>query len=245
MLIASPEFQPHLAQSDRNHVAVESRRDAVLGEKRDLRRASAFVERFDGAAPTRALAVVDLAEIENLTLNHAPVVNPAGLDHRPGPMLLAVLAANLVAQKHAPESRPVIRRASALVGTTADSQALSLIKSTPCRPRKPRKSQKLPRVGEVGLGAAIRRERDADGRKAALAEANGLLENRTAPIRLTWTRTTYRGDRAIDATAEMGGRRTFDARPLSRREKGVRARSQRVVGVRSGGLDPAPRHVYI
>src|SRR5208337_3448414 len=143
--------QPHLAQPDRNHVAVESRRDAVLGEKRDLGRASAFVERLDRPAPTRALAVVDLSEIEHLPLNHAPVVNPAVLDHRPSPMLLAVLAANLMAQKHARDSRRPERRARALVGTTTDSRTLSPIKSVTWRARTPRKSQKSARVGEVGL----------------------------------------------------------------------------------------------
>ena len=143
--------QPHLAQPDRNHVTIESRRHAVLGEKRDLGRASAFVERLDRPAPTRALAVVDLAEIENLPLNNAPVVNPAVLDHRPGPMLLAVLAANLVAQKHARDSRCANLRARALVGTTADSRPLSPIQSVTYRARTPRKSQKSARVGEVGL----------------------------------------------------------------------------------------------
>ena len=106
--------QSHLAQPDRNHVAVESRRDAVLGEKRDLGRASAFVERLDRPAPTGALAVVDFAEIKHLPLNHAPVVNPAVFDHRPIPMLLAVLAANLMAQKHAPASRRPDRRRKGL-----------------------------------------------------------------------------------------------------------------------------------
>ena len=144
--------QPHLAQPDRNHVAIENRRHAVLGEKRDLGRSPAFVESLDRAAPGRPLAVVDLAEIEHLPLNHASALDAPVLDHRPGPMILAVLVANLVAQKHARNSRRAKRRARALVGTTADSRILSPIQSVTYRARTPRKSQKSARVGEVGLG---------------------------------------------------------------------------------------------
>src|SRR5271154_4981720 len=66
-------------------------------------------------------------------------------------MLLAVLAANLVAQKHAPDSRRDHRRARALVGTTDDSQTYGPMNSIACRSSRPRKSLKLARVGEVGL----------------------------------------------------------------------------------------------
>jgi len=130
----------HPAQPDRRHIAVERRRDAILGKQRDLGRLPALVERIYRAAPRRTLAVAYLPEIKNLPLNHTPALDAAVLDHRPGPMLLAVLAANLLAQKHAPESRLVRRRARALVGTSADFQILDSIKSTACRAQRPRKS---------------------------------------------------------------------------------------------------------
>src|SRR6202020_1280225 len=94
---------------------------ASLGERRDLRRWAPLVEHLDRAAPGRMLAIVDLAEIGHLSLNHAPALNAPVLDHRPGPMHLAILAANLVAQKHSADSRRAANRARALVGTTDDS----------------------------------------------------------------------------------------------------------------------------
>src|SRR5450432_2518632 len=143
--------QTHAAQADRNHVAVENRRRAVLGEQRDLRRLSRLVEDLDRATPGRMLAIVDLAEIGYLSLNHAPALNAPVLDNRPGTMLLAVLAANLVAQKHAADSRRAANCARALVGTTDDSGRRPSANTMSCRDRGPRKSQKSSRVGEVGL----------------------------------------------------------------------------------------------
>src|SRR5271169_5917361 len=89
--------QPHLAQPNRNHVAIENRRDPILGKQRDLCRLPAFVEHLDRSAPRRPLAVVDLPEIEHLSLNYAPTLGTPVLDDRPGPMHLAVFAANLMA----------------------------------------------------------------------------------------------------------------------------------------------------
>src|ERR1700733_1855019 len=123
----------------------------VLGEQRDLRRLSRLVAHLDRAAPGRMLAIVDLAEIGHLSLNHAPALNAPVLDDRPGPMLLAVLAANLVAQKHAADSRRPANRARALVGTTDDSARRPSANTTACRDPVLRKSQKSSRVGEVGL----------------------------------------------------------------------------------------------
>jgi hypothetical protein len=143
--------QTHAAQSDRNHVAIENRRTTVLGEQRDLRRLSRLVEHLDRAAPGRMLAIVDLAEIGHLSLNHAPALDAPVLDDRPGPMLLAILAANLVAQKHAADSPRAANRARPLVGTTDDSGGRPSTNTTGCSGHGPRKSQKSTRVGEVGL----------------------------------------------------------------------------------------------
>ena len=41
------------------------------------------------------------------------------------------------------------------------------------------------------------------------SKLRGFAEARFVPIRLTQTPTTYRGGCALDATAEMGGKRTY------------------------------------
>jgi hypothetical protein len=70
--------QPHLAQPDRNHIAIESRRHAVLGKSAIWVERPAFVERLDRLAPIRALAVVDLAEIENTAAEQRARREPGG-----------------------------------------------------------------------------------------------------------------------------------------------------------------------
>src|SRR5580658_7972656 len=113
------------------------------------------------------LAIVDLAEIGHLSLNHAPALNAPVLDDRPGPMLLAILAANLVAQKHDADSRRAANRARALVGTTDDSAGRQSANTTGCSGHVPRKSQKSSRVGEVGLGEDLPLRRDKRLRSGA------------------------------------------------------------------------------
>src|SRR5208283_4563363 len=64
-------------------------------------------------------AVVDLSKIKHLPLNHAAIMNAPVFDNRPCPMVLAVLAANLGAQKHDADSRfdhGPARHAAASVG---------------------------------------------------------------------------------------------------------------------------------
>ena len=93
--------QTHLAQANRDDVAVENRRRAIFRKQRHLPRLRGVrVENLDRLAPRGFLAVVDLPQIENLPLRHPAVVQSTVLHHRPRTMLLAVLAANLVAQKH-------------------------------------------------------------------------------------------------------------------------------------------------
>ena len=93
--------QAHGAKTDRHHIAVKRRRQTILREQRDLLRFSGvFVEDLDRLAPRRLLAVIDLAEIKHLALNDAAVVHAPVFHHRPRAMLLAVLTANLSAQKH-------------------------------------------------------------------------------------------------------------------------------------------------
>src|SRR6478736_1162706 len=66
-------------------------------------------------------------------------------------MSLAVLVANLGAQKHDADSRLARGRARSLVGTTGVLANLSSAKSSACRDQAPRKSKKSRPVGEVRL----------------------------------------------------------------------------------------------
>ena len=59
------------------------------------------------------MAVVDLAEIENLALNDAAAADPDVLHHTPVAVLLAVLEASLAAHEH---GRSVRRFASPIKG---------------------------------------------------------------------------------------------------------------------------------
>ena len=143
--------QSHAAQPDRNHVAWKRRRDAVFREQRDLLGPSAVAEDLDRPRPRRALAVVDLAEMQHMTLNHPPAPNAPVPHHRPTSMLLAVLPPNLAAQKPAQDSRPRPGRAIALVGTTAVFAPPASMKSKTCAQKTPQKSRLSTPVGDVGL----------------------------------------------------------------------------------------------
>ena len=93
--------QPQTAQPDMHHIAVQCRCLPILGEQRDLSGLLAvFVERLDRPAPRRALGIVDLAQIQHMPLHRAAARHPAVLHDAPVAVLLAVLPANLVAQKH-------------------------------------------------------------------------------------------------------------------------------------------------
>src|SRR5271157_5565537 len=94
--------QPHAAEPDVHHITVQRRRRTILGEQRDLPGVLAtLVKCFDGPAPRRSLAIVDLAQIQHVPLHRSTAANPAVLYDAPVAMFLTVLAADLVAQKHA------------------------------------------------------------------------------------------------------------------------------------------------
>src|SRR5437764_1899109 len=84
-----------------HHVAVQRWPRAILGKQRDLSgMLTALVERFDRLAPCRSLVVVDLSQMKHMPLHRAPAGYTAVFNDAPVAVLLAVLAANLVAQKH-------------------------------------------------------------------------------------------------------------------------------------------------
>src|SRR6476659_6167958 len=84
-----------------HHIAIQRRRRAILGKQRDLFGLwTALVKRFDRLAPCRSLVVVDLSQMQHMPLHRAPGGHTAVFNDAPIAVLLAVLAANLVAQKH-------------------------------------------------------------------------------------------------------------------------------------------------
>ena len=148
--------QPHGAQPDRHHIAIEDRRKTILGKQRDLfGLPGAFIEDLDRLAPRGFLIVVDLSKIQYLPLNHAAIMNAPIFDNRPCPMVLAVLAANSGAQKHDADLRFDHGPARHLVGTTGVCADLDPSNPMTCRDQTPRKSQISRSVGKVALGKRV------------------------------------------------------------------------------------------
>jgi hypothetical protein len=61
---------------------------------------AAFIEGIDQLAPSLALAVIDLAEIEHLPLDHLATGTALVLDDTPVAMLFAVFEASGESQEH-------------------------------------------------------------------------------------------------------------------------------------------------
>src|SRR3954454_10661577 len=98
----SRSAQPQAAEPDMHYIAGQRRRGAILGKQRDLFAIlAALVKRLDRLAPCCSLAVVDLAQIQHMPLHRSTTTHTAVLHDAPVAMLLAIFAANLVAQKHA------------------------------------------------------------------------------------------------------------------------------------------------
>src|SRR5271155_5134400 len=121
---SAPQIHPHDSTKTRNLFGLPG----------------AFIEDLNRLAPRRSLAIVDLSKIQHLPLNHATIMNAPVLHNRPCPMSLAVLVANLGAQKHDADSRAARGRARSLVGTTGVCANLGPAKSSACRDQTPRKS---------------------------------------------------------------------------------------------------------
>src|SRR4051812_15152341 len=93
--------QAQTTEPDMHHITVQQRRCTILRKQRDLfATLPALVERLDRLAPGGALAVVDLAQIKHVPLHCPAAANPTVLHDAPIAVLFAVLAADLVAQKH-------------------------------------------------------------------------------------------------------------------------------------------------
>jgi hypothetical protein len=84
-----------------HHIAVQRRCVPIVGARRDLSRwLAVLIERFDRPAQRGALAVIDLAQTEQMPLQRAAAGYPAVLDGAPVVVLPAVFPANLVALMH-------------------------------------------------------------------------------------------------------------------------------------------------
>jgi len=139
-----------------HHVAIQRRRRPILGEQRDLPAALAdFVKCLDRLTPGGSLAVVDLAQIQQVPLHRATAGHPAVLHNAPVAVLLAVLAANLVAQKHAttiPDAAAVSQATwSAPHAVVATSSRFTAGFSGAYQPAGRRNLQIRGRVAKVGL----------------------------------------------------------------------------------------------
>jgi hypothetical protein len=110
--------EPHL-----NAVAIGGGRNLAIGRKQRKLAVppAAFVKGFDQLAPSLALAVIDLAEIQHLPLNHLAAGAALVLDDIPVAMLFAVFEASVVSQEHANQPTPSgIVKKRWQVYTTAD-----------------------------------------------------------------------------------------------------------------------------
>ena len=114
--------QPKTAEPDMHHIAIQCRCLPILGKQRDLSGLLAiFVERIDRPAPRRPLGIVDLAQVQHVSLHRAAAGDTTVLHDAPVAMLLAVLSANLVAQKH---GRRLSKTAAVSQGTWSAPHAI-------------------------------------------------------------------------------------------------------------------------
>lgn len=107
-----------LADLHPNRLAGQLRSLPILREQGHRLRARIFAHHLHRPAPRRTLAVVDLAQVQNLTLDHPTVAPAAALHHAPVAVLLAVLEASSAAHVHGrtacPFRRPCQQPRSAL-----------------------------------------------------------------------------------------------------------------------------------
>jgi hypothetical protein len=76
--------QLKLIEPDLHHLAGKLWGRAVFGKQGDLRRSRPiFVEYLDATAPRSTLRVVDLSQIQHLTLDHPTIGDASVLHHTP------------------------------------------------------------------------------------------------------------------------------------------------------------------
>ncbi|MCI0655099.1 MAG: hypothetical protein L0Y39_11565, partial [Methylococcaceae bacterium] len=73
------------------HLTIKRRRLSMFPKKRQLPvLVFTFLEDLNRFAPSGLLAVIDLSQIQDLSLNHPITLNPAILNNTPVTMILAV-----------------------------------------------------------------------------------------------------------------------------------------------------------
>ena len=102
--------QAKILDVDPNHLAIQLRRFPIRRKQRHRRRTRIPPQHLDRSAPGRALTVVDLAQVQHLTLHHAIVEVADVLHHAPVTVFLAVLEAPLGTHEHGPIACPKHRR---------------------------------------------------------------------------------------------------------------------------------------
>ena len=108
-----------------HHIAVQRRCRTILRKQCDLSGLlAALVKRFNCLTPRRSLCVVDLAQIQHMPLHCPTAGHPAVFHDAPVAVLLAVLPANLVAQKH---DRRLSKHAAVSQDTWSAPQAVSAV----------------------------------------------------------------------------------------------------------------------
>ena len=146
--------QPQLRQLQPNDRGV--RHDpfaAVFGKQRQrLRPVGLFVQHLNRPAPRQLLRVVDLAEMKNMLLNDPPAGDAPVFDDAEVAMPLAVLLANLAAQKHDgaasfTDRAPGKHTWSALQPFSAYPSHRAQAISIACAITRRQKSSERPRIG--------------------------------------------------------------------------------------------------
>jgi hypothetical protein len=156
-----PHFQPQPAsaplprsthrqcvQPYRHHRAVQLRRCTVFRKQRHgARCTSPVLQDLNASAPRLALRVVDLAQIENMSLYYSAAARALALDDAPVAVQLAVFLADFGTQKHAGEflrNRCLLQRPrSALHALLPVRQRSALPRSRTCRKQAAPKARKI------------------------------------------------------------------------------------------------------
>src|SRR5262249_23694091 len=115
--------------------------------------AAAFIKGFDQLAPSLALAVIDLAEVQHLPLHHLATGAALVLDNIPVAMLFAVFEASVVSQENDADDARLIRviEKRCKVYTTADLRSAAVDPTRLFRLARPEKRCCPQRVGKIGL----------------------------------------------------------------------------------------------
>src|SRR5215467_6222900 len=118
---------------------------------------AAFIKGFDQVAPRLELAVIDLAEIQHLPLDHLATGAALVLDDIPIAMLFAVFEASIVSQEHDADDARLIRvtEKRCKVYTTRNLRLAAVDPTRVFRLARPEKPCCPQRVGKVGLSAGI------------------------------------------------------------------------------------------